>query len=98
MYAIAHPDPAHMNFGLNYASSLVFPLQGFWNVIVYIITSQTACKRLWAQLRGLPPPPLPDREALTEADSKQDVKLNRIRRESQRLESDDTSLSSLRTV
>ena len=49
---------------------------------------------------GLPPPPLPDREDITEAESKKekDIKLNRIaRRESQRLEeSDDTSLSSLR--
>ena len=86
-----------MNFGLNYASSLVFPLQGFWNVVVYIITSQTACKRLWAHIRGLPPPPLPDRDIITEAESKQDVKLNRIaRRESQRLGSDSTSISTQR--
>jgi len=32
---------------MNYASAFVFPLQGFWNVVVYIVTSQTACRRLW---------------------------------------------------
>ena len=47
---MVHKDSA--NFGLNYASSFVFPLQGFWNVIVYIVTSQTACKNLWASIRG----------------------------------------------
>lgn len=45
VYAMVHPD--RVNFALNYISSLVFPLQGFWNGIVYIITSQTACRRLW---------------------------------------------------
>ena len=86
VYAIAHPD--RMNFRLNYASSLVFPLQGFWNVLVYIITSQTACRRLWAQIRGRP---LPNTEhaAISIAQGKKDVKLDRIaRRESQRLDSD----------
>lgn len=48
LYAMAHPNV--VNFPLNYLSSLVFPLQGFWNVIVYIITSQTACRRLWNRL------------------------------------------------
>ncbi|MCJ1442326.1 MAG: hypothetical protein MMC23_002820 [Stictis urceolatum] len=48
LYALARPT--HVNFGLNYVSSFVFPLQGFWNVLVYIITSQTACRRLWADL------------------------------------------------
>ena len=45
VYALVYPNA--VNFGLNYAASFVFPLQGFWNVIVYIITSQTACRRLW---------------------------------------------------
>lgn len=45
LYALVHPD-AYI-FGLNYTESLVLPLQGFWNAIVYIITSQTACRNLW---------------------------------------------------
>ena len=94
VYAIAHPRPT--NFGLNYASSLVFPLQGFWNTIVYVITSQTACKRLWAHLRGQPLPPA-EHEIVSAAEGKKDVRLDRIaRRESQRLESDITSISSVR--
>jgi hypothetical protein len=43
-------NPTVVNFPLNYISSLVFPLQGFWNLIVYVITSQTACRRLWNRL------------------------------------------------
>ncbi|MCJ1451450.1 hypothetical protein MMC28_001787 [Mycoblastus sanguinarius] len=45
LYSVAHPD--RLNFGLNYTEALVLPLQGFWNVIVYIITSQRACRNLW---------------------------------------------------
>jgi len=43
-------EPNKVNFALNYVSSFVFPLQGFWNLIVYIITSQTACRRLWMSM------------------------------------------------
>ena len=95
-YALAHPD--QVNFGLNYVSSLVFPLQGFWNVIVYIVTSQTACKRLWSDIR--------DRKAMPRhgngvdsmgSSGKNDLKLDRIaRRTSQRLDSDIDSVTSLR--
>jgi hypothetical protein len=49
VYALARPHYP-INFPLNYVSSFVFPLQGFWNAIVYIITSQTACRRLWNQM------------------------------------------------
>ena len=48
LYGLARPGV--INFPLNYISSFVFPLQGFWNSIVYIITSQSACRRLWNQL------------------------------------------------
>jgi hypothetical protein len=48
VYAMVNPNK--INFALNYVSSFVFPLQGFWNVIVYIITSQTACRRLWTDM------------------------------------------------
>jgi len=50
LYAVARPN--EFNFALNYTSSFVFPLQGFWNVLVYVITSQTACKRLWRDMFG----------------------------------------------
>ncbi|KAF7896103.1 hypothetical protein EAF00_006118 [Botryotinia globosa] len=43
-------DPSKANFPLNYIESLMLSLQGVWNVIVYIITSQTACRRLAYQL------------------------------------------------
>ncbi|KAG4029464.1 hypothetical protein MFRU_015g00090 [Monilinia fructicola] len=39
-------NPKTTNFALNYIESLVLSLQGVWNVIVYVITSQTACRRL----------------------------------------------------
>lgn len=39
-------DPSTVSFPLNYIESLMLSLQGVWNVIVYIITSQTACRRL----------------------------------------------------
>ena len=40
------------NFGLSYVASFLFPLQGFWNAVVYIITSRTACKEFWNSIRG----------------------------------------------
>lgn len=39
---------------LNYTETLVLPLQGFWNAVVYIITSQTACRNLYRSLVGKP--------------------------------------------
>ena len=41
---LVHPKDAI--FGLNYASGLVLPLQGFWNAVIYIFTSLPACKAL----------------------------------------------------
>lgn len=48
VYAIV--DPAGMNFPLNYVAAFVFPLQAFWNTIIYVITSQTACRKLCSRL------------------------------------------------
>lgn len=45
---LVHPDDAI--FGLNYASGLVLPLQGFWNAMVYIFTSLPACKALMRKI------------------------------------------------
>ncbi|KAL8643500.1 MAG: hypothetical protein Q9210_007643, partial [Variospora velana] len=50
VYALAHPT--HVNFALNYVSALVLPAQGCVNVVVYVITSRTACGRLWGAVRG----------------------------------------------
>jgi hypothetical protein len=48
MYALANPKA--FNYTLNYIASFLFPLQGFWNVIVYILSSQRACRRLCARV------------------------------------------------
>ncbi|KAL8973895.1 MAG: hypothetical protein Q9197_001852 [Variospora fuerteventurae] len=50
VYALAHPT--RVNFALNYVSALVLPAQGCVNVVVYVITSRTACGRLWGAVRG----------------------------------------------
>ncbi|MCJ1275697.1 hypothetical protein MMC21_003500 [Puttea exsequens] len=50
LYSLARPDS--LNFGLNYTETLVLPLQGFFNAIVYIVTSQTACRNLWRRMWG----------------------------------------------
>ena len=48
LVTLIHPtDPI---FGLTYASSLVLPLQGFWNAIIYIFTSMPACKALMRRI------------------------------------------------
>jgi hypothetical protein len=48
LVTLVHPnDPI---FGLGYASSLVLPLQGFWNAIIYIFTSLPACKALMRRI------------------------------------------------
>ncbi|KAI4200171.1 MAG: hypothetical protein LQ350_004132 [Teloschistes chrysophthalmus] len=48
--ALAHPQT--INFGLNFASATVFSSQGLLNCLVYMATSQSACRRLWARLLG----------------------------------------------
>lgn len=50
VYALAYPS--RVNFALNYVSALVLPAQGCINVAVYVITSRTACGRLWGAVRG----------------------------------------------
>jgi hypothetical protein len=45
IYSMVYPDSS--NYGLNFAGSLVLPLQGFWNTILYITISTSACKELW---------------------------------------------------
>jgi len=38
-------DKSHPVFGLNLASALVLPLQGFWNAMIYVSTTWPECKR-----------------------------------------------------
>ncbi|KAL2817245.1 hypothetical protein BDW59DRAFT_152856 [Aspergillus cavernicola] len=49
VYAFVHPDGS--NFGLNYASSFVLPLQGFWNSLIYMFISWRCFKSAFADLR-----------------------------------------------
>ncbi len=55
VYSLAHPSET--NVVLNYMSATVLPLQGFWNAIIYIVTSRQACKAYWQTLRGHVPRP-----------------------------------------
>ena len=45
IYTIVYPGTT--NFGLNFASALVLPCQGFWNAVIYIITTFPACKHFF---------------------------------------------------
>ena len=103
VYSLAHPNK--ILYGLNYTETLVLPLQGFFNALVYIITSQTACRNLWRGMWGKGELPIrnpsmsggagPPEYGMGKGDS---LKMERFtaRRTSQRLESDVTSISSLR--
>ncbi|KAF2691619.1 hypothetical protein K458DRAFT_286597 [Lentithecium fluviatile CBS 122367] len=42
-------DKGHPIFGLNLASALVLPLQGFWNAMIYTSTTWPECKRAFAE-------------------------------------------------
>ncbi|KAJ5562382.1 hypothetical protein N7461_001143 [Penicillium sp. DV-2018c] len=50
VYSLARPND--FNFSLNYASSFVLHLQGFWNSLIYISISWPAFKSLWADLHS----------------------------------------------
>jgi hypothetical protein len=49
VYSLVHPDS--VVFGLDFASGLVLPLQGFWNAVVYIATGFPACQALVGKMR-----------------------------------------------
>ena len=48
VYSFVHPGTLPT---LEFMSAFVLPLQGFWNAVIYIVTSLTACKSLWGDLR-----------------------------------------------
>ena len=51
LFGVLHPN-AKTPFGLDFSSGLVLPLQGFWNTMIYIVTSWAACKALVGDLRN----------------------------------------------
>ncbi|CAG8215701.1 unnamed protein product [Penicillium nalgiovense] len=50
VYSLARPN--NFNFSLNYASSFVLPLQGFWNSLIYVSISWPAFKLLWSDIHS----------------------------------------------
>lgn len=50
VYSVIHPGKALIP--LEYMSSAVLPLQGFWNAIIYCVTSWGACKIVWGDIRS----------------------------------------------
>ncbi|KAH1270026.1 hypothetical protein KXX33_008997 [Aspergillus fumigatus] len=49
LYALIYPR--NFNFGMNYTSSFVLPLQGFWNSIIYVSISWPAFKEAFAKIK-----------------------------------------------
>lgn len=48
VYSLAYPDV--FCFPLLYIAALVLPLQGFWNAVIYTVTSLPACRALCSQV------------------------------------------------
>ncbi|KAL1884790.1 hypothetical protein Plec18167_002382 [Paecilomyces lecythidis] len=49
LYTLVYPDGDSM--GLNYASAIVLPLQGFWNGLIYVAVSWPSVKTIIANVR-----------------------------------------------
>lgn len=98
LYALAHP--ARYSFGLNYAEALVLPLQGFCNALVYAVTSRSACRDLWRSVAGTGGGGggAVGGKGPSGGGKGADTRLERFagRRTSRRLESDESSVASLR--
>jgi len=50
VYSLAHPEK--LNFPMHFVASLVLPLQGFWNGLIYFTTSLSESKKLWRRYTG----------------------------------------------
>lgn len=50
MYSIIHRN--QVSIALQYMSAFVLPLQGLWNAIIYAVTSHSACKSLFYDVRA----------------------------------------------
>ncbi|KAI9742790.1 MAG: hypothetical protein M1818_003519 [Claussenomyces sp. TS43310] len=53
VYSVVHPDSVSVPLVL--ASAFVLPLQGFWNAVIYLTTSWSACKTYYRHLFGREP-------------------------------------------
>ncbi|EPE09683.1 g-protein coupled receptor [Ophiostoma piceae UAMH 11346] len=49
VFSVVHIDK--ISLPLEYMSAFVLPLQGFWNAIIYVVTSWKACRTLWDDVR-----------------------------------------------
>lgn len=49
VYGVIQPDG--VSLPLEYMSAFVLPLQGFWNAVIYMVTSWKACKTLMDDIR-----------------------------------------------
>ncbi|KAL8820911.1 MAG: hypothetical protein Q9223_000961 [Gallowayella weberi] len=88
-YALAHPE--HINFGLNFTSAIVFSSQGLLNCLVYMATSQSACRKLWATMLGKEYYPPVGKERSPTSTMERESETSGL----QRLDSDATSLTNL---
>ncbi|KAK4646619.1 hypothetical protein QC761_212150 [Podospora bellae-mahoneyi] len=50
VYSVVHREQASLP--LEYMSAFVLPLQGFWNAIIYVVTSWRACQLLWEDTKA----------------------------------------------
>ncbi|KAJ4302114.1 hypothetical protein N0V88_002250 [Collariella sp. IMI 366227] len=50
VYSVVRGGEASL--ALEFMSSFVLPLQGFWNAIIYCVTSWRACQILWEDIKG----------------------------------------------
>lgn len=48
VYGVIQPDG--VSLPLEYMSAFVLPLQGFWNAVIYMVTSWKACKNLFGDV------------------------------------------------
>ncbi|KAK8035025.1 G coupled receptor like [Apiospora rasikravindrae] len=48
VYSLVHPG--EISYPLEIMSALVLPLQGFWNALIYIVTSWSGCKMFFSEV------------------------------------------------
>ncbi|RLL99076.1 hypothetical protein CFD26_107167 [Aspergillus turcosus] len=70
LYSLIYPS--NFNFAMNYTSSFVLPLQGFWNSIIYVSISWPAFKAAFANIK------LRNRNSLHRASLQDHNKKNRL--------------------
>ncbi|TQN74691.1 G-protein coupled receptor 1 [Colletotrichum shisoi] len=49
VYSVIHTRKS--STPLEFMSAFVLPLQGFWNALIYVVTSWKACKTLWTDIK-----------------------------------------------